>query len=192
MGTVGEAIRAAAAGLATTSDTARLDAEVLMAHALNVSRSELLLHRMRDAEPVEFGRLIARRQGHEPVAYIVGSQDFHGLELRVTPAVLIPRGDSETLIEAARGHLGDRAPDRVIDLGTGSGALLLAALSIWEQARGVGIDRSAEALAVAVDNARRNAMSDRAAFHVADWTRPEWSGDLGRFDLVLALSLIHI
>jgi release factor glutamine methyltransferase len=186
MATVGEAVRAAAAVLAVTSDTARLDAEVLMAHTLGVSRSDLLLRHMRDAAPEGFAELIERRQAHEPVAYIVGSQDFHGLDLLVTPAVLIPRGDSETLIEAAQASFGDRAPRRVLDLGTGSGALLLAALSIWDEAMGVGIDRSADALRVASGNAARNNLSDRTNFRPGDWTATGWRRDLGQFDLILA------
>lgn len=184
--TVAEAVRAAAAALAETSDTARLDAEVLMAHALNVSRSDLLLRRMRDALPDGFAALIERRKAHEPVAYIVGSQEFYGLDLAVTPAVLIPRGDSETLIEAAREQFGDCGPQRILDLGTGSGALLLAALSIWDKAQGVGIDRSPKALAVATGNAARTGLAERADLRLGDWTKAGWAADLGRFELVLA------
>jgi len=184
--TVGEAVRAAAVDLAATSDTARLDAEVLMAHAMGVSRSDMLLRHMRDPAAPGFAALVKRRQAHEPVAYIVGSQDFHGLDLLVTPAVLIPRGDSETLIEAAQASFGDLAPRRVLDLGTGSGALLLAALSIWDAAHGIGLDRSADALAVARSNAARNGLASRADFRSGDWTCRNWAQDLGRFDLILA------
>jgi len=123
--TVADAIRDAAAVLAATSDTARLDAEVLMAHALGVTRSELLLRHMRNPAPPGFAALVARRQVHEPVAYIRGYQEFFGLPFMVSPDVLIPRGDSETLVEAALAARPDAA--RVLDCGTGSGALLLAA-----------------------------------------------------------------
>ena len=180
--TAAEAIRAAASRLAETSDTARLDAEVLMAHALGVSRSDLLLRRMADAVPEGFAALVARRAGHEPVAYIVGNQEFYGLHLRVSPAVLIPRGDSEVLVEAALA--GAPAAARVLDCGTGSGALLLAVLAHLPGARGLGIDRSAAALAVAAGNAA--ALGLRATFIERDWTRAGWSDGLGRFDLVLA------
>lgn len=179
-------LRTAAALLGQTSDTARLDAEVLMAHALGCSRSELLLQRMADPAPAAFAALVARRAAHEPVAYIVGRQEFWGLDLAVSPAVLIPRSDSETLIEAAiAAFAGGPGPARVLDLGTGSGALLLAALSVWPEAQGLGLDRSAAALAVAQNNATRLGLSARAAFAGGDWTAPCWDTGLGRFDLIL-------
>lgn len=182
--TVAEAIRDAATRLAPASDTARLDAEVLMAHALGCSRSDLLLRHMLSAAPESFAPLVERRMAHEPVAYIVGAQEFYGLELAVSSAVLIPRGDSETLIEAARESLDESPPRRILDLGTGSGALLLAALSIWPEAEGIGIDRSPDALAVATANGRRHALSAR--FLRRDWTQAGWEDGLGTFDLVLA------
>jgi release factor glutamine methyltransferase len=181
---VSEAIRTAAERLAATSDTARLDAEVLMAHALGATRSALLLGHMRDPAPAAFAALVERRAAHEPVAYIVGTQDFHGLALRVTPAVLIPRGDSEALVEAAlvaRPHAR-----RVLDCGTGSGALLLAVLAELPAARGIGIDRSPAALAVAAANAHALGLAPRSAFLQRDWTAPGWTAGLGGCDLVLA------
>ena len=184
--TISAALADAARRLAQTSDTARLDAEVLMAHALGVARSELILRHLRDPVPTAFAALIERRLGHEPVAYITGHQEFWGLDLAVGPAVLIPRGDTETLIAAAVERLRGRPPARVIDLGTGSGALLLAALHEWPGAQGIGIDRSAEAMAVARGNAERLGLATRAQIVAGDWTREGWSTDLGRFDLVLA------
>ena len=184
--TISAGLADAARRLAQTSDTARLDAEVLMAHALGVTRSELILRHLRDPVPTAFAALIERRLGHEPVAYITGHQEFWGLDLAVGPAVLIPRGDSETLIEVAVDRLRDRPPARVIDLGTGSGALLLAALSHWPQATGIGIDRSEAALAVAGANAEALALRNRARMIAADWTQEGWADGLGRFDLVLA------
>ena len=182
---VGAAIRQAAEQLAATSDTARLDAEVLMAHALGVPRSELLLRHMRDPVPPGFAALAQRRLAHEPVAYILGEQEFYGLTFRVTPDVLIPRGDSETLVQAA---LAARPMARqVLDCGTGSGALLLAVLAHLPQARGVGIERSAAALAVAQGNAAALGLADRASMVAADWTAPGWADRLGGpFDLILA------
>lgn len=182
--TVAQAIRDAATILAKTSDTARLDAEVLMAHALRCSRSDLLLRHMQADAPDAFAALVERRQAHEPVAYIVGNQEFYGLDLIVSPAVLIPRGDSETLIEAARTALEGQPPRRILDLGAGSGALLLAALSIWPKAEGIGIERSGDALAIATANGARHAPSAR--FVQADWTQDGWSDGLGTFDLILA------
>ncbi|WP_066529222.1 peptide chain release factor N(5)-glutamine methyltransferase [Erythrobacter sp. CCH5-A1] len=212
--TVGEAIRAAAEALAPTSDTARLDAELLMAHALGLTRSDMLLRAMRDPTPAGFAALVERRAAHEPVAYITGAAEFYGLTLKVTPATLIPRGDSETLIEAAREAFAGRpTPQRILDLGTGSGALLLAAMSIWREAEGVGVEREPLAAVVALQNAERTGINSlpnpaelaqqkgrladlgvastafgylgRARFRHADWRKRGWRKGLGTFDLIL-------
>ena len=182
--TAGEAIRAAAERLSAISDTARLDAEVLMAHAFGVSRSDLFLRHMRDPEPAGFAALVERRAASEPVAYIVGKQDFFGLTLAVSPAVLIPRGDSEVLVEAALAARPNAK--RVLDCGTGSGALLLAVLANLPRAIGIGIDRSPEALAVARGNAETTGLADRAEMWMADWDQADLSAGLGHFDLILA------
>lgn len=180
------ALREATDRLSATSDTARLDAELLMAHALGVSRTEMLLRHLHSGPPANFTSILDRRLNHEPIAYILGTQPFYGLDLVVNPAVLIPRGDSETLIELARlGHEG-RPPSRILDLGTGSGALLLAALSLWPEAQGIGLERSDPARKVAMHNAGANGLSARASIVAGDWTRPGWTDGLGRFDLVLA------
>lgn len=183
--TAAQAIRDAAALLATTSDTARLDAEVLMAHALGLSRSEMLVRHMDGATPKAFRALVDRRAAHEPVAYITGTQEFFGRTFCVSPDVLIPRGDSVVLVERA---LAARPGARqVLDCGTGSGPLLLTCLAELGQATGVGIDSSRAALAVARDNAQALGLADRAKMILADWTMPGWSDGLGGpFDLVLA------
>ena len=184
--TIAEAIRAAAERLCTTSDTARLDAELLMAHVLGVSRSQLLLLRMRDdAAPhaAGFDRLVERRAAHEPVAHLLGVQEFFGLEFAVTPDTLIPRGDSETIVQAALDCAAQDA--RVLDMGTGSGALLLAFLHERPDAKGLGIDASDAALAVASANGQRLGLAERAQFVQANWLESGWAHDLGRFDLVL-------
>lgn len=183
--TVGEALREAAERLSASSDTARLDAEVLMAYALATSRSSLLLNRMRDPLPEIFAALVERRMEHEPVAYITGSQEFFGLPFAVGPDVLIPRGDSEVLVEAA---LAARPAARsILDCGTGSGALLLAVLANLPEARGVGIDSSPGALAVAQGNATALGLGNRARMIAADWHVPGWTDALnGPFDLILA------
>lgn len=201
---VSAALREATARLAATSDTARLDAEVLMAHALGVTRSDLLVRHMDQPEPAAFAALVERRALHEPVAYIVGSQEFYGLELYVDSNVLIPRADSETIITAAIEALVDAPPKRILDLGTGSGALLLAALSIWPAAEGIGIDSSINALMVAIRNAELHAnvavgligdanpappqppMRGLARLVQRDWHQPGWAEHLGTFDLILA------
>ncbi len=180
--TVGQAIRAAAEALGV--EWARLDAELLMAHALGVDRSQLVLRHMHDAVPPTFAPLLARRLAHEPVAYILGETDFYGRSFTVTPDVLIPRSDSETLILAAL----EAAPKavRLLDCGTGSGALLLTLLAELPQAHGIGIDRSVAALGVACRNAKRNGVSQRATLRQADWTNAGWASGLGVFDLVIA------
>lgn len=183
---IAEALREATVQLAATSDTARLDAELLMAHALGVSRTDLLLRHMQAKPPASFTTILDRRRNHEPVAYILGSQPFYGLDLEVGPAVLIPRDDSETLIDAARMAREGRPPARILDLGTGSGALLLASLALWPEAQGIGLERSAAARDVAVRNAARNGLADRAQILAGDWTQRSWAEGLGRFDLVLA------
>lgn len=181
--TVGEAIRAAAETLAATHDTARLDAELLMAHALGVSRSDMLLRAMRDPTPDAFAALVKRRMAHEPVAYITGMAEFFGLTLAVTPATLIPRGDSETIVEAALERVGEEG--RALDLGTGTGALLLAVLGNRAGWYGVGIDASPGALAAAERNADTLGLAGRSAWHVRSWREAGWADDLGTFDLVL-------
>lgn len=175
------ALARAAADLAATSETARLDAELLMAHALGVEREAMLLGRLDDPVPVGFAPLVARRAGHEPVAYIIGYRDFWTIRLAVAPGVLIPRPDSETLIEAAVAHFGRPGPARILDLGVGSGALLCAALAEWPQATGLGIDASAAAAAIAQGNAERLGLAERAAIRLGDWG----AGIDECFDLIL-------
>jgi len=179
--TVRANLAAATARLAPVSETPRLDAELLMAHTLGVSREELLLNRLEQQAPASFENLIARRLAHEPVAYIAGRRAFWTIELEVGPGVLIPRPDSETLIEAAVEIFGERGPAGVLDLGTGPGTLLLAALAQWPRARGLGVDRSELALGFARRNAERLGLAGRAAFRAGDW-----GAGIGRtFDLIL-------
>jgi release factor glutamine methyltransferase len=178
---VAEALREAAARLQPLSDTPRLDAELLLAHALGIDRNALLL-RQRDLDvPPAFASLLDRRAAGEPVAYITGFRDFWTISLHVTPDVLIPRPDTETLMEAAVDYFGVVGPGRVLDLGTGSGALLLAALDQWPGAQGLGIDASRAALEVAQDNAERLGLANRARFELGDWG----NGLAGPFDLIL-------
>jgi len=173
---VREALAAAAARLGATSETPRLDAEVLMAHALGIGREAMLLGRGDEPAPASFESLLERRLAHEPVAYITGRKGFWSIELEVGPGALIPRPDSETLIDAALAHFGDEGPARILDLGTGPGTLLLAALDQWPEATGLGVDASQDALGFA----RRNARG-RAEFRLGDW-----GGGIGeRFDLIL-------
>jgi release factor glutamine methyltransferase len=159
--TAAEALRAAAARID------RLDAEVLLAHLLGVERGMLLLNQDMKIDEQAYESLVNRRAAHEPVAYITGTREFWSLDLVVTPAVLIPRPDSETLIEAALA--GGITPATILDLGTGSGALLLAALTEFSQATGLGIDASPAALEIAAQNANRLGFAARARFQLGDW-----------------------
>ena len=178
---VAAALREASERLAAVGATPRLDAELLLAHALEIDRSDLLMRQRDLSVPPGFEALLRRRLAGEPIAYITGVRDFWTISLRVTPDVLIPRPDTETLIEAAVEHFGKRSPARVLDLGTGSGALLLAALSQWPGASGVGIDISPAALAVARGNADSLGLSPQAEFRLGDWA----DGVDGAFDLIL-------
>jgi release factor glutamine methyltransferase len=182
--TVAEALREAAGRLEAVSDTARLDAELLMAEVLGVSRSELLLRHMGDPVPDLFDALVNRRLAHEPVAQIIGRKEFYGRDFRVCRDVLTPRADSETTVAAALEVLP--LDGRVLDCGTGSGALLLTLLAERPEASGIGIDRSPLALAVAQDNAERLSLADRAEMRLTDWREPRWQEGLGTFDLVIA------
>jgi release factor glutamine methyltransferase len=165
--------------LAPVSDTPRLDAELLMAHALGMERSTLLMDQLDGETPDGFAPLLARRLAHEPLAYVTGTRDFWTISLSVGPGVLIPRPDSETLIEAAVKYFASTAPTKILDLGTGSGALLLAAMSEWPGASGVGIDASSQALAIASANADR--LNLNAKFQLGNWA----DGITETFDLIL-------
>ena len=177
----GAALRDAARRLAAVSETPRRAAELLMPHALGVERDRLLLDPSRFAVPAAFAEMVERRLAHEPVAYIVGHRDFWTIRLAVGPGALVPRPDSETLIEAAIDHCGSSGPRTILDLGTGPGTLLLAALAEWPSATGVGVDASAAALDYARANAAALGLDGRAAFRCGDWG----AGMEDVFDLIL-------
>ena len=164
------------------SATPRLDAELLLAHALGITRERLLLTLDDRAVPPAFAELVERRTCHEPIAYITGERAFWTIDLNVGPGVLVPRADSETLIEAAVEHFrGTPGPRMILDLGTGPGTLLLAALAEWPEAHGVGIDASETALDYAQRNAARLGLTDRVRLEQGDWM----AGRDERCDLIL-------
>lgn len=168
--------------LSESSDTPRLDAELLMAEALHIDRDRLLLAPPDRQVPERFWEMVRRRSDDEPVAYITGRRAFWDIELHVGPGVLVPRPDSEVLIASAIEHFeGTDGPRRILDLGTGPGTLLLAALDIWPGATGLGIDVSRQALAYASANARRLGFEARVKLVQGDWA----VGLLEKFDLVL-------
>jgi len=129
-----------------------------------------------------FAAFIARREKHEPVAYILGRKEFWSLEFEVSPAVLIPRPDSEALVEAALDAFRTKPPARILDLGTGSGALLIALLTEWPNVTGLGVDKSPDALALARRNAERHKVAARANFREGDWLQ----GIEEKFPLIVA------
>lgn len=176
------ALDEATQSLSSTSDTPRLDAELLMAEALGIDRDRLLLDPPRRDVPAKFSALVERRNAGEPVAYITGRRAFWNIELHVGPGVLVPRPDSEVLISSAIEHFAaTQGPRRILDLGTGPGTLLLAALDVWPKATGLGIDKSRQALSYAAANARRLGLAQRVHLRLGDWAR----GLDERFDLIL-------
>ncbi len=171
------AARLGAAGI----EDARREARILLAATLGTDAAGLLT--IADVDPAGFEAALARRVAREPMAYILGRREFWGLSFMTSAATLIPRPDSETLIEAALAALPDRAAVRgILDLGTGTGCLLLAALHEFSSAFGVGVDIAPAAAALAARNAAALNLAARAAFLAGDWAR---SLD-GTFDLVLS------
>ena len=169
---VARALADATRQLSETSDTPRLDAELLMAEALHIDRDRLILNPPDRDPPKRFQTMLKRRLKGEPVAYITGRRAFWNIELHVGPGVLIPRPDSEVLISSALEHFeGSEGPKRILDLGTGPGTLLLAALDLWPEASGLGIDSSRRALSYASANSRRLGFEKRARFRTGDWAQ---------------------
>jgi release factor glutamine methyltransferase len=150
----------------------RLEAEYLMAHALGVPRIRLWLIETTPpaAAIARFEALLERRRAREPLQYVLGSAEFAGLDLEVGPGVFIPRSETEVLVEVVAKRLETDA--RIVDVGTGSGAILLSLLSRLQEARGLGIDRSEDALAYARRNAARCGLTARAEWLCGDLLAP--------------------
>lgn len=165
--------------------TPELDARLLLCAAAGISHEQLLLDPGRPltgAEQARLEQLAKRRENREPVSRILGRREFRGRDFLVSPATLDPRPDSETLIEAAAELYGDGAPGSILDLGTGTGCLLLSLLEAFPDACGLGIDISEEVVATARSNAERLGLADRARFRAGDWA----DGVEGAFDLVVS------
>lgn len=181
--TVRDALRHGAALLGAAGvDTPWLDARLLLAHVAGLTQAGLLQDPARPTDAAAYQTLLDRRVAREPLALILGQQEFWSLPFIVSAATLIPRADSETLIEAALSAVDCLSVRSVLDLGTGTGCLLLAALSELPGAWGIGIDRVAAAAALAHRNACALGLVGRAAFLCGDWA----AGIAGRFELVLS------
>jgi len=148
-----------------------VDAQVLLAHVLGRNRAWLVAHAddaLAPQDEAAFAGLVLRRRRGEPVAYLTGTREFFGLSLTVSPAVLIPRPETETLVEVALARLPRNGSPRVLDLGTGSGAIALAIARERPQARVYACDASSEAIRIAHANAQRLNLTN-LRFFVADW-----------------------
>ncbi len=162
-------------------DNPRMEARLLFAHALGTSCDRTLTATATPQQALEFKALVTRRVAREPIAYILGRKEFWSMDFAVGPGVLVPRPDTETLIEEALRLVPDRsAPLTIADLGTGSGAILIAALKEFPNATGIGFESSPQAFGWARDNAKR-LMPGRAQIRLANWDRAQ-----GPFDLVFS------
>jgi release factor glutamine methyltransferase len=151
--------------------TALLDAAVLLMHTLGIDRPTLIAHPERTfdrEQQAAYQRLIERRLRFEPIQYIVGQTEFYGLTLRVIPAVLIPRPETELLVEAVIHRLPQNEPKRIADVGTGSGAIAIALAHSLPQVFVTALDLSVEALAIASENARTHLLEERIRFLESD------------------------
>jgi release factor glutamine methyltransferase len=167
-------------------ETAALDARLLVLSALDITATDLIADPDVSVTPEQAEKLSAygrRRLAHEPVARIIGEREFWGLPFGLSPETLVPRPDTETLVETALGLLPDRqAPLLLADFGTGSGCILTALLHELPRAKGLGIDRSFGALRTARRNAERNGVGARCLFALSDWG----SALAGPFDLIVS------
>jgi release factor glutamine methyltransferase len=172
--TLREALTVAAAQLASNEHlraTATRDAELLLLHTLRIPRTSLIAHPDHELSPSQrtaYENNIARRLHYEPVQYITGQQEFYGLTLKVTAAVLIPRPETEQLVEAVLKLLPPNTPLKIADIGTGSGAIALALAAHLPQAAITALDISPEALAIATTNAREHNLTNRIRFLQSD------------------------
>lgn len=183
-------IESAAHSLAAVGiESARLDAEVLMAEAAGVTREAIITGSIDLSAAIlkKFEAMVARREKREPIAYIVGHKEFYSLDFEVSPAVLIPRPETEIVVTAALNSIAGKANARVLDIGTGSGAIAIAIAANAHAARETATDISDDALAVAARNAMRHQVAGRIAFRRADcFEAGGGESPLGRFDLIVS------
>lgn len=171
-------------------EQAALDARLLLLHLLDISAEMLLRGDVTELAPEQENRyfsLINRRVGREPLAYIIGVKSFWSLDFTVTADTLIPRPDSETLVEAVLKYVEQRSkPLQFLDFGTGSGCLLLSLLTEFPRSRGLGIDTCHRALHVAMHNAQRLKLHERASWQVSNWGASVDASLKGTFDVIVS------
>jgi release factor glutamine methyltransferase len=164
-------------------DGARAEARLIVAQTTGLDRTRQLADPCQEVDPEPAFALASRRCAREPMAYLTGSREFWGLDFLVGPGVLVPRPETETLVEVVLAELADRrAALRVLDLGTGTGCLLLTLLTLYPTAIGIGIDRSTAALAWAARNRERLGLEDRTLLVQGDWL----AAVQGPFDLIVS------
>jgi release factor glutamine methyltransferase len=190
--TLTETLNSAAITLSTAGiANARLDAEVLLSHIIHRDRVWLITHRddvLDDKDQRDFDEAIERRSKREPLQYIIGNQEFWGLEFKVTPDVLIPRPETELIIEAAIAMVQDRnKPVRIIDLCTGSGCIAVSLAKELANAHVIATDASEKALAVARENTRDHGVADRIRYLEGDLFEPLKELDIrGQIDIIVS------
>ena len=189
-----EQIDTASRRLATAGiESSRLDAELLLAASAGVTREAVVIGSIDLSLAIlkRFDALIARREKREPIAYIVGHKEFYSLDFEVTPAVLIPRPETEFVVTAALESIAGKADARVLDIGTGSGAIAIAIAVNAPRAQLTAVDISADAIAVASRNARRHRVEDRVTLRRADCFDVLDGGEpLGTFEVIALQSAL--
>lgn len=180
-----EATRSIGNLLAIDLTTSRIEVQCLLQHVLGVQRAYLLAHPeqgLNETQQFAFDSLLRRRLRGEPIAHLLGEREFFGLKLKVTSATLIPRPDTELIVELALNRISQAQPCRVVDMGTGSGAIALAIAKHKPNAEVLAVDASQDALAVAIENAQRLEIPNVSFMH-SDWFS---ALDGQRFDLIVS------
>ncbi|NVK75533.1 MAG: peptide chain release factor N(5)-glutamine methyltransferase [Oceanospirillaceae bacterium] len=183
---IDELLKGASQRLFSMSDTAQLDAQLLLAHVLGVSTAYFYTWPEKDVcetDRAQFDRLLARRERGEPVAYLLGQQAFWSLDLEVAPCTLIPRADTERLVEVALSKLDISETHRILDLGTGTGAIALSLAAELPSAHVVGVDLVKDAVVLARRNAKRNQINN-VTFQQSSWFEALEAEEL--FDLIVS------
>lgn len=186
--TIAEALAAACRQLHATSDVYAMEVRCLLAAVMDCDGSYLIAHDdepLTDAQQTAYRQLLQRRVDGEPLAYIVGWREFYGLRLQVNPAVLIPRPETELLVDLALALLPADSDGSILDLGTGSGAIALAIASQRPKLHAMATDVSPPALQLAAANAREHGLHDRVELHQGSWYQAV-PADTGKFDLIIS------